>query len=238
MSDSETNSAKIAENRETIFNIESEVMTNKALVYQSRSMIEENRHMILSNYSAAFVGNRQLANQNTDDIFGNREYILGQHLAKDETEKNYVAAQQNLAKLEFLQHRSKLNSSVLGISEKMEKINQLLVETNEEIMAANKSIVAFNKENIAFNRNLLSGALMPSNASVKGNAKIISKNKKLMKEISNSALSNRSRMQKLVKASLKNSTALINNKNEIADRRDEILENRELMSANRRKILA
>jgi hypothetical protein len=79
---------------------------------------------------------------------------------------------------------------------------------------------------------------MPSNASVKGNAKIISKNKKLMKEISNSALSNRSRMQKLVKASLKNSTALINNKNEIADRRDEILENRELMSANRRKMLA
>ena len=79
---------------------------------------------------------------------------------------------------------------------------------------------------------------MPSNASVKGNAKIIAKNKKLMKEISNSALSNRSRMNKLVKASLKNSTALINNKNEIADRRDEILENRELMSANRRKILA
>lgn len=103
-------------------------------------------------------------------------------------------------------------------------------------MTANQSIVGFNKENIALNRNLLDGDLMPSNASAKSNAKIISKNKKLMKEISNSALSNRSRMKKLVKASLKNSTALIKNKNDIADRRDEILENRESMSANRRKI--
>ena len=237
MSDSKINSEKIAENRETIFNIDAEVMTNKALVYQSRSMIEENRHMILSNYSAAFVGNRQLANQNTDDIFGNRKYILRQHPSKDAVEKNFVEAQLNLANLEFLQHRSKLNSSVLSISEKMEKINQLLIETNNEIMDANQSLVEFNREHIVRNENLLGGDLMPSNASPKGNAKIISVNKKLMKDIANSALANRSRMKKLVKASLKNSTALIKNKNEIADRRDDILDNRESMSANRRKIV-
>ena len=39
-------------------------------------MIEENRLMILSNYSAAFMGNRQLANSNTDEIFDNRQAIL------------------------------------------------------------------------------------------------------------------------------------------------------------------
>ena len=44
-------------------------MTNKTMIYTSRSMIEENRLMILSNYSAAFMGNRQLANSNTDEIF-------------------------------------------------------------------------------------------------------------------------------------------------------------------------
>ena len=32
-------------------------------------MIEENRLMILSNYAAAFMGNRQVANSNTDEIF-------------------------------------------------------------------------------------------------------------------------------------------------------------------------
>ena len=70
MSSSEANKAAIAANRKTIFNIESNVLSNKALVYQSRSMIEENRLMIMSNYSAAFMGNRQLANANTDEILG------------------------------------------------------------------------------------------------------------------------------------------------------------------------
>ena len=74
---SESNKAAIAANRKTIFNIESNVLSNKALVYQSRSMIEENRLMIMSNYSAAFMGNRQLANANTDEIFANRSAILG-----------------------------------------------------------------------------------------------------------------------------------------------------------------
>ena len=32
--------------------------------------------MILSNYSAAFMGNRQIANSNTDEIFENRHAIL------------------------------------------------------------------------------------------------------------------------------------------------------------------
>ena len=40
---SASNKAAIAANRKTIFNIESNVLSNKALVYQSRSMIEENR---------------------------------------------------------------------------------------------------------------------------------------------------------------------------------------------------
>ena len=72
MGNSEQNKKAIAENRKRIFSLDAEVMTNKALIYASRSMIEENRLMILSNYSAAFMGNRQIANNNTDEIFENR----------------------------------------------------------------------------------------------------------------------------------------------------------------------
>tara|TARA_A100001015_G_C14828798_1_gene647764 strand:- start:464 stop:631 length:168 start_codon:yes stop_codon:yes gene_type:complete len=53
MNQSEINKAAITENRKRIFQLDAEVMTNKALIYQSRSMIEENRLMILSNYAAA-----------------------------------------------------------------------------------------------------------------------------------------------------------------------------------------
>ena len=85
-------------------------MANKALAYQSRSMIEENRLMILSNYAAAFMGNRQLANSNTDEIFNNRAEILNAMDAVGDVQENYVNAQKNKEKLDFLRHRSELNS--------------------------------------------------------------------------------------------------------------------------------
>ena len=118
MSKSEENKLAITKNRKTIFGIEAQVMANKALVYQSRSMIEENRLMIMSNYSAAFMGNRQLANANTDEIFANRAAILKGMEANGDVQENYVNAQTNKSALDFLRHRSSLNSSVLKISEK------------------------------------------------------------------------------------------------------------------------
>ena len=68
-------------------------MTNKTMIYTSRSMIEENRLMILSNYSAAFMGNRQLANSNTDEIFDNRQAILDNVESGNEVEENFINSQ-------------------------------------------------------------------------------------------------------------------------------------------------
>ena len=61
MSDVSANREAIKKNKKRIFEIDSKVMTNKTMIYASRSMIEENRLMILSNYAAAFMGNRQIA---------------------------------------------------------------------------------------------------------------------------------------------------------------------------------
>lgn len=146
MANSEINKQAIAKNRKTIFQIEGQVMANKALAYQSRSMIEENRLMILSNYAAAFMGNRQLANSNTDEIFNNRAEILNAMDAVGDVQENYVNAQKNKAKLDFLRHRSELNSSVLKVSERLAEINAELIEINAQIMSANEKIVAFNAE--------------------------------------------------------------------------------------------
>jgi thioredoxin reductase (NADPH) len=129
-------------------------------------MIEENRLMIMSNYSAAFMGNRQLANANTDEIFSNRAAILASMDTDGDVQENYVNAQTNKSSLDFLAHRSALNSSVLAISAKMADINSQLVAINQEIMAANQSIVDFNAEQIAFNSDMLDGSLQPSAATV------------------------------------------------------------------------
>ena len=119
MSDIQQNKENIKKNKKRIFNLDAEVMTNKTLIYASRSMIEENRLMILSNYSAAFMGNRQIANSNTDEIFENRQAILDSAETSNEVEENYINSQKNKASLDFLKHRSELNSAVLEVSEEI-----------------------------------------------------------------------------------------------------------------------
>merc|ERR1719345_439091 len=62
----------IAENESQLHELYLTVMTNKQGIYEARSMIEENRTNTMQNYSACFVGNRQMANENTEAIFENR----------------------------------------------------------------------------------------------------------------------------------------------------------------------
>ena len=112
-------------------------MANKALAYQSRSMIEENRLMILSNYAAAFMGNRQFANSNTDKILNNGAEILNAMDTYGDAQENFVNAQKNQAKLDFLRHRSELNISVLKLSERLAEIAAELIEIYVQIMSAN-----------------------------------------------------------------------------------------------------
>ena len=120
MSDAETNRKAINENRKRIFSIDAEVMTNKALIYSSRAIIEENRSMILSNYSAAFMGNRQLANHNTDEIFKNRQAILDNVNVRTITESNFINAiteynitLEELERLSLLKKKDLCNSKIV-----------------------------------------------------------------------------------------------------------------------------
>ena len=76
MNQSTENKENINSNKKKIEYFNSEVKQNELLVFQCRSLIEENRLMILSNYVASYQGNRQLAKNNTDAIQENRKVIL------------------------------------------------------------------------------------------------------------------------------------------------------------------
>ena len=236
MSTKEANKEAIAKNRKTIFSIESEVLSNKALVYQSRSMIEENRLMIMSNYSAAFMGNRQLANANTDEIFSNRTAILQNMDAQDEVQQNYIDAQTNKSNLDFLKHRSALNASVLEVSKKMADINAQLVALNREIMDANKSIVEFNATQISANSDMLGGSLSPGSATPQSNADIVAGNTAAMAELTKNISHNRGTILAVLETSEMNAAALMKNKDEINERRISIMENRKGIADNKAKI--
>jgi hypothetical protein len=62
--------------KQAINALSTQIMDNRAMLFQARANIEENRLMVLSNYAAASSGNQQLAIHNTDDIFKSRKTIL------------------------------------------------------------------------------------------------------------------------------------------------------------------
>ena len=127
MATSATNRKNIKKNRRTIFEVEATVTSNRAKAYATRSIIEENRALILKNYTAAFMGNRQLANQNTDDVFRNRKAIITTVDAENDVQQNFKESLTNEATLDFLEHRAELNGAVLSVNEKMIAVNQMLI---------------------------------------------------------------------------------------------------------------
>ena len=236
MSESEFNKEDIKANRLRIIELDTAVMNNKASVYQSRSMIEENRLMILSNYAAAFMGNRQLANHNTEQVLENRNSILRSFNANTDVERDYILASFNKTSLDFLAHRSALNTSVLEISEELAEINSRLIAVNERIMKANETIVDFNDEQIETNSELLEGALIPSKATSESNTDLINANSKAMDDLASKAAKNSQRIEELLNKSIENTTQLVANKTGINERRRSILENHDRVSQNRDSI--
>ena len=67
----------------------------------------------MRNYSSAFLGNHNLTNQNTDDIFRNRVAILSNMEVEGAVEVNFRESMTNKAYIDFLEMRAKVNSLVV-----------------------------------------------------------------------------------------------------------------------------
>jgi hypothetical protein len=127
-----------------IFELEGTVNHNKAKAYLARSVVAENAALISKNYNAAFLGNRQLANENTDALFRNRIALAQSLPADSEVEINFREATINQAKLAFLDHRSAVNGQVLSISQDLAALNAQAISINKRVLEANESIKDFN----------------------------------------------------------------------------------------------
>ena len=231
-----TNHKNIRKNRKAVFSLETSVTANKARAYATRSTIEENRALILKNYTAAFMGNRQLANQNTDDIFRNRKNILANFNTKSDVEVNYVESLNNQASIDYLEHRAELNASVLEVNRLMAEVNSKLIEINSKIMASNEKIVKFNSKNLADNSRILSSGLSAKTANPPSNAKRIIKNKERLAKVLKTSQGNTKTISSLYKIASNNRSAIEKNAAAIITRRKNIEANQSKISQNQSKV--
>ena len=223
--DAKQSSASTNRNK-TIFQSKSQVMANTALICQSRSMIEEIRLMIISNYSAAFMGNRQLANTNTDEIFLRNIEILSNVKAPDGVQTDYLNAQIDRNNLEYLKQQSDLNTTNLKVNEKMATINAQLVAINHDIMKNNETIMAFNEKQIAVNAAMLKAPTTLETATSEKNEAIIAENNISIEQLLVSCSENEDMIQNLLEISSANREIVKKNKTEINERMMSIIKNR------------
>ena len=119
----------------------SSLLNQKSKNYLLRSKIDQSIAITNSNLSASFLGNRQMANHNTDDI----KYCLNEIIEKNSTGPNETKLNVNLI---FLKHRQKLNKRLVENSkiliaaiEKLQLAHQRVMKTNEEIVKFNTSMI-------------------------------------------------------------------------------------------------
>ena len=216
-----------------MFDIHDTVSENKLAVCQARATIDENRQMILSNYTAAFMGNRQLTNDHTEEIFEIRRALLSGVEVTTEVEAEYVDLKMLRASLSHLEHRSRLNSSVLEVNDDLVKVNEMLIDINRKIMNINKGIMGFNNQELKTNTALLAGSKAPQKATHSGNRRLQKESTEKLKELKKIAEKNSSKIKKMRERSERNATQTIKNKTSIRNRRKALEATGEKINKNR-----
>ena len=127
------------------------LLNQKSKNYLLRSKIDQNIAVTNSNLSASFLGNRQMANHNTDDI----KYCLNKIIDKNSAEPDATKLNVDLI---FLKHRQKLNKRLVENSkiliaaiEQLQMAHQRVMRTNEEILKFNSSMLETTSEIISTN---------------------------------------------------------------------------------------
>lgn len=212
------------------------IMDNKALLHQSRAYIEENRLMILSNYAAALLGNQQLANHNTEEIFASRKTILETFDCDEQVQKDYVEAAKKRSELDLLLHSETLNEQIMAANEKMVQVNNLLIAVNHAIMGLNQEILEFNEENLESNNELMAGVLNPMLVEADMVQELNVENEATLSELQGLAAKNRQQVVELLERTSANTEVAINDKQEIIARKKSLYVNRENVSAMRKVI--
>ena len=226
------NKAQIQSNRRKIFELEILINANKTKVEVCRASIEQNYASIMRNYNAAYMGNHHLANQETDEILRNRLAIMSNMIAEQDVEINFRESMNNKAQLDFLEHKSAVNKTILEVNKQFSEINKKLIELNRMIMKKNEDTLQFNTENLATNEKFLKGEFHPSKATEKDNKKRIDQNTKRCTKIEEVASDNQKRIIDIQSKTQTNAIDIMKNSVQISERRERINDLQEKVNEN------
>jgi hypothetical protein len=230
------NKAQIQNNRRKIFELEVLVNSNKTKVEICRASIEQNYASIMRNYNAAYMGNHHLANQETEEILRNRLAIMSNMIAEEEVEVGFRESMNNKAQIDFLEHRTSVNKTILDVNKQLTEVNKKLIALNRMIMEKNEQTLKFNQSNLETNQKFLVGEFHPSKATEKDNKKRIEQNAARCKKIEDSASNNQKSIIEVQSRTQTNAIDIMKNSVQISERREKINDLQELVNDNQHAV--
>ena len=117
------NKTNIRKNRRKIFELDAEVSTTYAELMLLLADIEENRSLLQRNFTSAFMGNRSIAIDNVNDLYGCRMAMLEALEPSSDVQTNFKVRMLNQVRIEQLENRSDLNDTLRDIATKMIYLN-------------------------------------------------------------------------------------------------------------------
>ena len=199
----------------------SSLLNQKSKNYLLRSKIDQSIAITISNLSASFLGNRQMANHNTEDI----KYCLSEITEKNSIEPDVTKLNVNLI---FMKHRQRLNKRLVENSKILIVAIEQLLLAHQRVMKTNEEIVRFNTSMIDATSSIISTDEPPAELRLS-----VSEIQAELAKIEKNCLVSHKTTEKLIRQieHIFTQNALLSE--ELDKKREKIIKNRDLISGVR-----
>jgi len=228
----------IQRNKRAIFDVEALVQFNVGQIQVARSTIEENITDAQQSYLINAAGNRELIMRTTDDVFRNRLMMIEGLTPTNNDEEAFQLSMANRVKVEYLEHRSKINRKMAGIAIKMADAIRALSDVSQTFYELNEEMVNYIDEIADSNGQWLDGELkqMMGQSSHHGNESRVNEIEEVVRSIKNSSIETR----KIIEETFATGETLKDKLNSMQDAgnelRDGVISLREKVDANQKRV--
>ena len=231
------NKTNIRKNRRKIFELDAEVSTTYAELMLLLADIEENRSLLQRNFTSAFMGNRSIAIDNVNDLYGCRMAMLEALEPSSDVQTNFKVRMLNQVRIEQLENRTDLNDTLRDIATKMIEVNQMLQSVNSLITEANEAVVEQGDDMISENAEWADGSIhkQMTKATPNTNAQSVKSNTERLQKLLDRAHVAENEATDLVRRVEDDTKGILELGDQIAKRRERIQADRERVVANQRR---
>ena len=231
------NKTNIRKNRRKIFELDAEVSTTYAELMLLLADIEENRSLLQRNFTSAFMGNRSIAIDNVNDLYGCRMAMLEALEPSSDVQTNFKVRMLNQVRIEQLENRSDLNDTLRDIATKMIEVNQMLQSVNSLITEANEAVVEQGDDMISENAEWADGLIRKqmTKTTPNANAQSVKSNTERLQKLLDRAHVAEKEATNLVHRVEDDTKGILELGDQIAKRRERIQADRERVVANQRR---